>query len=72
MRKLNDDPVFEYWQAATYMNVKEGYLRDLTKQRRIETVKIGGLVRIRLSECERILHEGTRPATRPLARGRFN
>lgn len=71
MLRLNADPVLTVEQAATYLNVRDSFIRDLNKQRRIETVKVGAHVRIRMSECDRILREGTRPATKPMNRRRF-
>ena len=37
---LNADPVLTVEQAATYLNVRDSFIRDLNKQRRIETVKV--------------------------------
>lgn len=71
MRRLNEDPVLTLEQGAVYLNVRPSLLRDMHKQRRISTIKVGDLVRIRLSECERILREGARPATKPILSDRF-
>ena len=40
MLRLNADPVLTVEQAATYLNVRDSFIRDLNKQRRIETVKV--------------------------------
>ena len=46
MEAINPDPLLTYEQAATYLNVKEDFLRDLVKTRRIES-ELGQTWRVR-------------------------
>jgi excisionase family DNA binding protein len=64
----NPDPLFTVPQAAVYLNVRESFIRDLSKDRRIARVKLGRSVRIHQSELDRLSREGWQPALRPVAR----
>jgi excisionase family DNA binding protein len=69
---MNPDPLWQVPEFATYLGIKPEFARQLVKQRRIETVKIGGRVLIRKSTADAIIARGTRPATGPLNTDRFN
>lgn len=72
MERLNPDPLLTVEQSAIYLNAKPDFVRDLSKQRRITTVKLGRSLRVQRSELERYVREGTRPATRPSRRNRWS
>jgi excisionase family DNA binding protein len=50
-------------QFAEAMNITASCARRWVLERKIAKVKLGRLVRIPASECERLVDEGTRPAT---------
>lgn len=71
MRTVNPDPLLTIEQAALYLNLKVTHVQDLSKQRRLNKQAFGRPVRIRQSECERLIRESTVPAVQPLNRSRF-
>ncbi len=63
------DELLEIWQAAERLGVTESVLRAWVGQRRLAVIKFGpgnGAVRVRASEIERLISQGTIPA-RPAA-----
>jgi excisionase family DNA binding protein len=53
---------------AAELGVTPACVRRWIFERRIASVKVGRLVKIPLTEAERIIESGLRPATRPLGR----
>ncbi len=61
------DELLEIWQAAERLGVTEGMLWAWIGKRRVAVVKFGpgnGAVRVRASEVERLISQGTVPAHR--------
>ena len=58
------DTLLDCLQAATFLHVKPSTIRAWTTKRRIACVKLAGgrAVRYRLSDLERIVKAGLRPA----------
>lgn len=54
-------------QLASLLNVRPSTIRKWTYQRRIPFVRLAGgrAVRYRLSDCEKMIRSGLRPAMRP-------
>ena len=54
-------------QLADLLSVKPATIRKWTYQRRIPCVRLAGgrAVRYRLSDCEKLIRSGLRPAVRP-------
>ncbi|MFQ5930948.1 MAG: helix-turn-helix transcriptional regulator [Nitrospiraceae bacterium] len=54
-------------QLAALLSVKPATIRKWTYQRRIPCVRLAGgrAVRYRLSDCEKLIRSGLRPALRP-------
>lgn len=49
-------------EAANYLGVQPSTIRQWVWRRRIDTVRIGRLVRIPRQALDRVVEEGTRPA----------
>lgn len=68
------DELLETWQAAERLGVTEGMLWAWIRKRRVAVVKFGpgnAAVRVRASEIERLISQGTipaRPAAAPVPR----
>ena len=65
------DELLEIYEAAERLGVSEGVLWAWVRQRRVTVVKLGphdtnAAVRVRASEVERLIRQGTIPA-RPAA-----
>lgn len=72
MLKINPDPLLTKEETADYLSLKVTHIEDLVKEGRITRHKFGRPYRIRVSECERLIREGTVPATRPVNASRFD
>jgi excisionase family DNA binding protein len=62
MNQLSD--LLTITEFATALRLKPSCIRRWIGERRIETVRVGRLVRIPSTEIERIICEGTTPAAR--------
>lgn len=67
----NPDPLWEVAEWSTYVGISSEYTRQLIKQRRVASVKIGGKLLLRKSTADSIIRDGTRPASQPLNTDRF-
>ncbi|RKT79210.1 excisionase family DNA binding protein [Terracoccus luteus] len=67
----NPNPLWEVEQFARYLNQKPEFIRQLIKQQRIASVKIGRKVMLEKSEADQRIANGRRPAARPLNPDRF-
>ena len=67
----NADPLWSIPAWSAYVGINPDYTRQLIKQQRIPSVKIGGRVLLRRSAADDLITRGTRPATRPLNTDRF-
>ncbi len=54
-------------ELAALLNVRSSTIRKWTYQRRIPCIRLAGgrAVRYRLSDCEKLIRAGLRPAMRP-------
>ena len=67
----NADPLWSIPVWSSYVGISPDYTRQLIKQQRIPSVKIGGRVLLRRSAADDLIARGTRPATRPLNSDRY-
>ena len=67
----NPNPLWDVEQFAHYLNQKPGFIRQLIKQQRIPSVKIGGKVMLEKTTADELIAAGRRPATQPLEVDRF-
>jgi excisionase family DNA binding protein len=67
----NPNPLFDVEQFAQYLNQKPDFIRQLIKEQRLPSIKIGRKVMLEKSAAEEIVRAGRRPATQPLNTDRF-
>jgi excisionase family DNA binding protein len=69
---VNPDPLWPIPEWSGYVGITPDFTRQLIKQGRLTSVRIGGKVLLRKSTADSLIAMATRPATKPLAVCRFH
>lgn len=67
----NPDPLWGVPEWSNYVGIKPDFTRQLIKQGRITSTKIGAKTMLQKSVADEVIAAGRRPATQPLVADRF-
>ena len=67
----NPDPLWGVPEWSNYVGIKPDFTRQLIKQGRVSSIKIGGKTMLPKSVADDLINAGMRPATAPIAADRF-
>jgi hypothetical protein len=67
----NPNPLWEIPKWSSYVGITPEFTRQLIKERRVASVKIGGKVLLEKSVADEVISAGRRPAQQPLNVNRF-